>query len=64
MILGQDFTFTFAPVAQWDSIRMILCLAAIFDHELHIVDIKTAYLNGNLDEEVYLRKPEIAGPGY
>lgn len=46
-IPGQDYTHTFAPVARWDSIRHLLCLAAIFDWELHHIDIKTAYLNGD-----------------
>jgi hypothetical protein len=61
---GQDFTYTFAPVARWDSIRFILCLAALHDWELRHIDIKSAYLNGVLKEEVYLKRPEIVGPGY
>ena len=60
-IPGQDFTFTFAPVARWDSIRSVLCLAAIHDYELRQLDIKTAYLNGPLDEEIYLKAPEGFG---
>jgi hypothetical protein len=57
-IPGQDFTFTFAPVARWDSIRSLLCIAALNDHELRQLDVKTAYLNGPLDEEIYMRTPE------
>jgi Reverse transcriptase (RNA-dependent DNA polymerase) len=57
-IPGQDFTFTFAPVARWDSIRALLCLAAIHDFELRQLDVKTAYLNGPLDEEIYMKAPE------
>jgi len=57
-IPGQDFTFTFAPVARWDSIRTILCLAAIHDYELRQLDVKTAYLNGPLDEEIYMKAPD------
>lgn len=60
-IPGQDFTFTFVPVARWDSIRPLLCIAAIRDYEIHQLDhldVKTAYLNGPLEEEIYLRVPE------
>ena len=57
-IPGQDFTFTFAPVARWDSIRSLLCIAAIQDYELRQLDVKTAYLNGPLEEEIYMRVPE------
>jgi Reverse transcriptase (RNA-dependent DNA polymerase) len=39
-IPGQDFSFTFAPVTRWDSIRSILCLAAINDFELRQLDVK------------------------
>jgi hypothetical protein len=56
-IPGQDFTFTFAPVARWDSIRTILCIAALHDLELRQLDVKTAYLNGPLDEEIYMKAP-------
>jgi hypothetical protein len=57
-IPGQDFTFTFAPVARWDSIRTLLCLSAIHDYELRQLDVKTAYLNGPLDEEIYMKAPD------
>jgi hypothetical protein len=57
-ILGQDFTFTFAPVARWDSIRTLLCLSAIHDFELRQLDVKTAYLNGPLEEEIYMKAPD------
>jgi len=63
-IPGQDFTHTFAPVARWDSIRLILSIAAMNDWELRHIDIKTAYLNGKLKEEIYLKRPEMLGPGY
>lgn len=63
-IPGQDFNFTFAPVARWDSIRSILAIAATQDLYLRHIDIKTAFLNGPLSEEIYMRKPEILGEGY
>lgn len=56
-IPGQDFHYTFAPVARWDSIRAILSIATINDYELRQLDVKTAYLNGPLDEEIYMRAP-------
>ena len=57
-IPGQDFNFTFAPVARWDSIRSLLSIATIKDYEIRQLDIKTAYLNGPLDEEIYMKPPE------
>ena len=57
-IPGQDFTFTFTPVARWDSIRSLLCIAATKDFEIRQLDVKTAYLNGPLDEEIYMKAPE------
>jgi hypothetical protein len=57
-IPGQDFTFTFAPVARWDSIRSVLCIAALNDFELRYIDVKNAYLNGPLDEEIYMVAPD------
>ncbi len=63
-IPGQDFTYTFAPVARWDSVRTILAISAFQDLHLRHIDIKTAFLNGPLTEEIYLRRPEIAGPGF
>jgi hypothetical protein len=63
-IPGQDFTHTFAPVARWESIRFVLYLAAVRDLELRHIDIKTAYLNGVLKEDVYMRRPEMLGDGF
>lgn len=62
-IPGQDFTYTFAPLARWDSIRTLLAIAASQDLHLRHIDIKTAFLNGPLDEEIYMRAPEFAGSG-
>lgn len=59
---GVDYFDTYAPVAKLASIRTILALAACFDLELHQIDIKGAYLNGELtpDEVIYMRQP----PGF
>jgi hypothetical protein len=47
----------FALVVKFTSIRTLLTLAAHLDLEIHQVDIKTAFLNSKLNEEVYLRPP-------
>ncbi|KAL7278120.1 hypothetical protein ACG7TL_008091 [Trametes sanguinea] len=55
---GFDYNETFAPTPKWASIRAILALAALEDLELESVDISSAYLNGELKEEVYMKQPE------
>ncbi|KAL7282957.1 LOW QUALITY PROTEIN: hypothetical protein ACG7TL_002375 [Trametes sanguinea] len=59
---GVDFNETFAPVAKLSSIRTILALAARYDWELEQMDVKSAYLNGRLDEEIYMRQPPGSAP--
>ena len=55
---GTDFDETFAPVARLSSIRALLALGAHYDWEIHQMDVKTAFLNGDLDEEIYMTQPE------
>ena len=55
---GVDYKETFSPVSKKDSLRIIMALVAHFDLELHQMDVKTVFLNGNLDEEVYMDQPE------
>ncbi|NDA63213.1 MAG: hypothetical protein EBX50_14410 [Chitinophagia bacterium] len=55
---GLDFTETFAPVAKFSSIRILLSFAAAKDWECHHMDVKTAFLNGELEEEIYMEQPE------
>jgi len=55
---GIDYTETFSPVSKKDSFRVIMALVAHFNFELHQMDVKTAFLNGSLEEEVYMKQPE------
>ena len=49
---GIDYDETFSPVAMLKSIRILLSIAAHFDYEIWQMDVKTAFLNGNLEEEI------------
>ena len=55
---GIDYDETFAPVARYTTIRTIISLAAIFRWKLHQMDVKTTFLNGKIEEEVYIEQPE------
>ncbi|KAL0559465.1 hypothetical protein IC582_004076 [Cucumis melo] len=55
---GIDYKETFSPVSKKDSLRIIMTLVAHYDLELHQMDVKTAFLNGNLDEKVFMDQPE------
>ena len=55
---GIDYTETFAPVTKFPSIRLLLALAAKEDFEVHQMDVQSAFLNGDLDEEIYMKQPE------
>ena len=57
-IQGIDYDETFSPVAKIRSIRILLAIAAYHDYEIWQMDVKTAFLNGNLEEEVYMIQPE------
>ncbi|RVW77698.1 Retrovirus-related Pol polyprotein from transposon TNT 1-94 [Vitis vinifera] len=52
-----DFKETFSPVLTKDSFRVIMAIVAHFDLELHQMDVKTTFLNGDLDENVYMEQP-------
>ena len=55
---GIDYTETFSPVSKKYSLRIIMALVSYFDFDLHQMDVKTTFLNGNLEEEVYMKQPE------
>lgn len=57
-IYGLDYVETFSPVVKHTSFRVILSLAAAYDLEMIQLDIKTAFLYGELEEEIYMMQPE------
>ncbi|CAK9818809.1 Retrovirus-related Pol polyprotein from transposon TNT 1-94 [Anthophora quadrimaculata] len=54
---GIDFNETFAPVARLESVRIMAALAAEYDLKIHQIDVTSAYLNGKLDEEIFMEVP-------
>jgi Reverse transcriptase (RNA-dependent DNA polymerase) len=59
---GVNYTDNYASVIEWTIVRLFLYLSCVFSWEKVQVDVKTAFLNGELDEEVYVRTPRgIAG---
>jgi hypothetical protein len=51
---GIDYDETFAPVAQYTSIRVVISIAAEMGWKIHQMDVKTTFLNGLIEEEVYI----------
>ncbi|GJV28490.1 retrotransposon protein, putative, ty1-copia subclass [Tanacetum coccineum] len=62
---GIDYEETFSPVADIRAIRILIAIAAYYDYEIWQMDVKTAFLNGYLNEEVYMEQPEgFVNPKY
>jgi hypothetical protein len=59
-VVGLDFEETFAPIARLESIRILLAYAAHHSFKLFKMDVKSAFLNGPNQEEVYVEQP----PGF
>jgi hypothetical protein len=57
---GLDFGETYAPVARFESIRILLAYATYHGFKLYQMDVKSAFLNGPIKEEVYVEQP----PGF
>jgi hypothetical protein len=57
-VQGVDYDETFSLVAMFKSIRILLAIVAFYDYEIWQMDVKTAFLNGNTDEELYMMQPE------
>jgi hypothetical protein len=55
---GVDYNETFSPVSKKDSFRIVMALVAYYDLELHQMDVKTVFLNGDLDETIFMAQPE------
>ena len=55
---GIDYEDTFAPVAKWNTIRIMIALATKYNWKVHQLDVKSTFLNRDLKEEVYLVQPE------
>jgi hypothetical protein len=57
---GIDFEEVFAPVARMETVRLFLSIAAQMGWQVHHLDVKSAFLNGELQEDVYVSQP----PGF
>ena len=54
---GIDFEETFSPVARLEAIKMFLAFACFRNFKIYQMDVKLTFLNGKLEEEVYVEKP-------
>ena len=54
----MEYNETFAPATIMDSIRLVLAVAASKRWEVHHMDVKSAFLHGDLKEEIYMKQPE------
>ena len=57
-VKGIDFDESFAPIARLDSIRILLSIMCIMNFKLYQMDVKSAFLNGFLNEEVFVEQPK------
>ncbi|GJY89716.1 zinc finger, CCHC-type containing protein [Tanacetum coccineum] len=55
---GIDYEETFSPVADIRAIRILIAIATYYDYEIWKMDVKTAFLNDRLDEDIYIEQPE------
>ena len=57
-VQGVNYHETFAPVSKMDSIRLVLAISASKHWEVHHMDVKSAFLHGDIHEEIYMKHPE------
>jgi hypothetical protein len=57
-VYGEDYDLTYAPVSRVTTLRVLASVAAKRNWKVHQVDIKTAFLNGDIDTDVYMEQPE------
>ena len=55
---GVDYDETFSPVFKLTSLRILLAIRAKYDYEKHQMDVKTAFLNGDVNTELYIYQPQ------
>ena len=55
---GLDYFDSYSSVTRITSTRMLIAIAAVYKPEIHQMDVKTTFLNGDLEEEIYLEQPE------
>ena len=55
---GIDYQEVFSPVARYNSIRALFAVANTCDWDIHQMDVKTAFLQGDLDEAIFMKQPE------
>ena len=56
-VQGIDYDETFSPVVMLKSVQIMLAIAAFYDYQIWQMDVKTAFLNGFVEEESYMMQP-------
>ena len=57
-VQGVEYDESFSLVSMLKSVRIMLAIAAFYDYEIWQMDVKTAFLNGSIKEELYMMQPE------
>ena len=57
-VFGIDYGNTFSPVARFETLHLLLSSAALHDWKIKVLDVKTTFLFGKLNEEIYMEQPE------
>jgi hypothetical protein len=54
---GVEYEETFAPIARYTSIQVVISIASVFGRQIHQMDVKTTFSNGVIEDEVYIEYP-------